>query len=214
MAFEQRQFVMADASGSSMGRESWVLTGLGAGLGAITNTSGKNLWDTLVDWFQTGRGEIKVAATSSANDFVNTMYGTFTPGIPIEMGGQRFSERSIAGLIERCYLGAASDALRNLEAQMRKLSETNSAFKTWMEEYGNGDLEYLRGKIDQFRPTCPASAYNLIPPSLRKEGLPGLPGTTPTPIGRADDSTMLWLLGGGIGALGLMLAFSGGKRKR
>lgn len=210
MAFEQRQFVMADATGSSMGRGSWVLTGLGA----ITNTSGKNLWDTLVDWFQTGRGEIKVAATASANDFVQTMYGTFQPGIPIELNGRRFSERSIAGMIERCWLGVATSALRNLSTQMLKLAESNSGFKTWMEEHGNGDLEHLQGKIDEFRPRCDPSMFDYIPQAFRTGGIPGVPTTPGNPILDAGDNTMLWLLGGGIGALGLIFAMSGGKRKR
>jgi hypothetical protein len=120
--------------------------GLGpVGVAFVIGVSVVGLYETFKDWFQ--RGELKIAATAKAEEYVDSVWGTRTPNSPPE-------QDSVSKLIEACQLDAAQEMINFLARQMFEKSKDDSYFERWMKEYGFLTLTQIQNKLNAYRGYC------------------------------------------------------------
>lgn len=171
------------------------------------------------DWL--ARGELKIAATAKAENYVESIWGTLEPNSPP-------SSDSVSKLIEACQLDAAQELIAFLARQMSEKAAQDSYFQKWAIEYGALTLRQIQSKLDAYRgycmvqqeppapsgPSCPSN-FELVngickpvscPPGFYLSGSICAPLSPPTlppvidnggnyvPISEASNSNMLLLL--------------------
>jgi len=199
------------------------------------------LWEVFRGWLSGQAGEAKEEATEHAEAFVRKFYGSLTPGIPIEVGGNRFPETCVAGMIERCMLDAAQEAVNKYSDAMRELAQEDDYFKSWYQRYGAQDVNNLTNLIQSARSRCSSSIWSRLP-SFISQGTtipspapanpcgPGLvyrqgfcispDGTVTPPTTVPPVNTMgtipkeMLILGAGLIGLVAVVSMSGTKRRR
>ncbi len=120
--------------------------GLGpVGVAFVIGVSVVGLYETFKDWFQ--RGELKVAATATAEQYVDSVWGTRTPNSPPE-------QDSVSKLIEACQLDAAQEMINFLARQMFEKAGDDSYFDRWMRDYGFQTLTLVQNKLAAYRGYC------------------------------------------------------------
>lgn len=144
---------------SALGPVGWAIT---AGLAAVSLIQ---LWRA---WSQ--RGELKIAATAKAEDFVKSIWGTLEPNSPPE-------EDSVSKKIEECKLNEAQGMITFLARQMyeKATEDTKEApyFKKWADEWGLETLRLVQRKLDAYLGYCqnetstPAPAPVQCPPDFQ-----------------------------------------------
>lgn len=124
--------------------------GLGpVGVAFVIGVSVVGLYETFKDWFQ--RGELKIAATAKAENYVDSVWGTRTPNSPPE-------QDSVSKLIESCQLDAAQEMINFLARQMYEKAKEDSYFDRWMREWGFLTLTQIQNKLTAYRGYCTAAA--------------------------------------------------------
>lgn len=133
---------------------------------SFLTTSADSSFKALIDWLTGKVGQLKIQATTFAENAVKAMYGLDPdcrlpePGIPIVPMAQppKFCTASIAGMIERCRLSDASSSLNLLKTrftqEMNSGSEVAPYIKRWYDEYGKNDFANLEQIISNARATC------------------------------------------------------------
>ena len=120
--------------------------GLGpVGVAIVISVSVVGLYETFKDWFQ--RGELKLAATAKAEEYVDSVWGTRTPNSPP-------TQDSVSKLIEACQLDAAQELINFLARQMYEKAAQDSYFDRWMKEYGFLTLTQVQNKLAAYRGYC------------------------------------------------------------
>ena len=120
--------------------------GLGpVGVAVVIGVSVVGLYATFKEWLH--RGELKLAATATAEEYVDTIWGTRQPNSPPV-------EDSVSKLIEECKLGEAQELINFLGRQMFDKAERDSYFKRWFDEWGKLTLEEVQAKLDAYRGYC------------------------------------------------------------
>jgi len=123
--------------------------GLGpVGVAIVISVSVVGLYETFKDWFQ--RGELKLAATAKAEEYVDSVWGTRTPNSPPE-------QDSVSKLIEACQLDAAQEMINFLARQMYEKAAKDSYFDRWMREFGFLTLTQIQNKLQAYRGYCMVS---------------------------------------------------------
>jgi len=141
--------------------------GLGpVGVAIVIGVSVVGLYETFKDWFH--RGELKIAATATAEEYVDTIWGTREPNSPP-------SEDSVSKLIEDCRLDEAQELINFLGRQMFEKADKDSYFKRWFEQWGKLTIGQVQAKLDAYRGYCLASVPEPQQPELELPALPTLP---------------------------------------
>jgi len=123
--------------------------GLGpVGVAVVIGVSVVGLYATFKEWFR--RGELKLAATATAEEYVDSIWGTREPNSPP-------SEDSVSRLIDDCKLDEAQELINFLARQMYERAERDSYFKRWTEEWGKLTLQQVQSKLDAYRSYCMVS---------------------------------------------------------
>lgn len=121
---------------SALGPVGWAVT---AGLAAVSLIS---LWRA---WSQ--RGELKIAATAKAEDFVESIWGTLKPDSPPETD-------SVSKQIENCQLNEAQSMITFLARQMYEKAKDDQYFRRWADEWGLETLRLVQRKLDAYLGYC------------------------------------------------------------
>lgn len=112
---------------------------------AISVTVIGTLYSTFRDWFQ--RGELKIAATAKAEDYVRSVWGTTEPNSPPD-------QDSVSKLIEECRLDEALQMIQFLARQMTEKAQTDEYFAKWVREWGAVTLQQIESKLFAYRGYC------------------------------------------------------------
>lgn len=132
--------------------------GLGpVGVAFVIGVSVVGLYETFKDWFQ--RGELKVAATATAEQYVDSVWGTRSPNSPP-------TEDSVSKLIEACQLDAAQEMINFLARQMYEKASKDSYFDRWMKEWGFLTLTQIQNKLTAYRGYCAVAPEPTLEPEL------------------------------------------------
>lgn len=115
---------------------------------AISVTVIGSLYSTFKDWFQ--RGELKIAATAKAEDYVESIWGTTQPNSPPE-------QDSVSKLIEDCRLDEALSMIQFLARQMTEKAQNDEYFAKWVREWGAQTLQSIENKLLAYRGYCATS---------------------------------------------------------
>ena len=118
------------------------------GVAIVLGVSVVGLYMTFKDWFQ--RGELKIAATAKAEEYVKTIWGTLEPNSPP-------TEDSVSKLIEECRLDEALELIQFLARQMYEKAQRDSYFKRWMDEWGTLTLQQVYSKLEAYKGYCVSS---------------------------------------------------------
>ena len=122
----------------------------------------KAIWE----WISGYQGQLKIQATTFAENAVKMMYGTepncgMPPsGIPVVplADPPKFCAASVAGQIERCRLSDASNSLSMIKSkftsEMSSGSEIAPYVKRWYDEYGRNDFTNLEMLINNSKAAC------------------------------------------------------------
>ena len=96
------------------------------------------------------RGELKIAATGKAEEFVESIWGTLQPNSPPETD-------SVSKLIEECRLSEAQEMIAFLARQMYEKGNADAYFKRWVDEWGLITLQQVERKLAAYVGYCQAS---------------------------------------------------------
>ena len=107
------------------------------------------LYSAFKEWM--ARGELKIAATAKAEEYVESIWGTKEPNSPPVAD-------SVAKLIEACDLHAAQEMIFFLGRQMQEKASTDEYFKRWVVEWGKVTITQIQSKLDAYRGYCLASS--------------------------------------------------------
>lgn len=133
--------------------------GLGpVGVAFVIGVSVVGLYSTFKEWLQ--RGELKIAATATAENFVDSVWGTRQPNSPPE-------EDSVSKLIEACQLDTAQEMINFLARQMFEKAAKDSYFERWMREWGFLTLTQIQNKLNAYRGYCAVSSSPSPEPSTQ-----------------------------------------------
>lgn len=104
---------------------------------------------SLVRLFQSWseRGELKIAATAKAEEFVQSIWGTLQPNSPP-------TSDSASKLIEECRLTEADAMIKFLARQMYEKGNEDPYFKKWVEDWGWTTLLQINSKLAAYVGYC------------------------------------------------------------
>jgi hypothetical protein len=135
--------------------------GLGpVGIAIVIGVSVVGLYETFKDWFQ--RGELKIAATATAEQYVDSVWGTREPNSPP-------TQDSVSKLIELCQLDAAQEMINFLARQMFEKAKNDSYFDRWMKEWGFLTLSQIQNKLMAYQGYCASPVESGQPPAPAPE---------------------------------------------
>lgn len=117
------------------------------------------------DWAQ--RGELKIAATTKAEDFVKSVWGTTEPNSPPQ-------EESFSKYLEDCQINTAREMLHFLTRQMVENAKRDKYFARWVNEYGLLTIRQAESKLAAFIGYCIAPSPEPTPEPV--------PAPAPPPI--------------------------------
>lgn len=174
-------------------------------------------------WSQ--RGELKIAATAKAEDFVESIWGTLQPNSPPQTD-------SVSKLIDECRLNEAQSMITFLARQMYEKGNQDPYLKKWVDEWGMETLRLIERKLDAYlgycsndneavqpSPTCPPN-FELVsgvckplscPPGFYLSGsicVPLSPPTMPPSVDESGQYVPLSSSSGSWGMLGLLAALA------
>lgn len=148
---------------------------------SVATNTGDNSLQALINWLTGKTGELKITATQFAESMVKLMYGIGEdchlppPGLPIIPNNPTptFCAGSVAGMIERCQTGQASNLLNSIKQQFAEKTRKNvngtwvyqegPYVYNWLQQYGNNDFSNLSSKIASAGGACGIGGGSITP---------------------------------------------------